>query len=476
MKPTIDSARLFLQGSLALARVEQAGIRIDTEYLDAITAKVAAKIQRRQDRLRKDKTFDLWRRTFGDRTNLGSRQQLATILFDKLGIKREGHHLTGKGQIKMDKQSLEGVDLPFVKTLLELESLKKLKAVSLDGLKRELVNGYLHPDLHLHTARSYRGSSGGSDDDESSSYNSQNIPNRDQKQAEMVRRAFIPRDGCVIVENDFAAHEFRLIAIVWGDPEMLRYAADPAKDIHRDMAMRCFLLDKDDADQKGVRYVGKNGMVFPKLYGSWWKKIAHAMWSEIDARKLTRLDGVGLKEHLKSKGIDRLGDCDPRMGPEPGTFESHIKKTEEWFLKKFHVFAERSDKAWADYLKTGVWQMITGFVVRGIYSKNQRLNYDVQGPAFHCLLWTLIELVTKDLRRYKMKAKVVNTIHDCVVGDVPRKEVQSYINLVREIVEVKLPKAWPWLTIPLEVECECCEENWFSKVPWVETDGVWGPK
>ena len=120
--------------------------------------------------------------------------------------------------------------------------------------------------------------------------------------------------------------------------------------------------------------------------------------------------------------------------------------------------------------------MVTGFVVRGIYSKNARLNYVVQGPSFHCLLWMLIELVTKDLRRYKMKAKVVNTIHDCVVGDVPRKEVQNYINLVREIVEVKLPKAWPWLTIPLEVECECCEENWFFKVPWVETNGVWGPR
>ena len=292
----------------------------------------------------------------------------------------------------------------------------------------------------------------------------------------MVRRAFIPRDGCVIVENDFSAHEFRCASVIWQDPVMMDYASDKSKDIHRDMAMRCYLLDKEDVN-KASRYCGKNGFVFPRLYGSWWKKIAAAMWSEIDARGLKReRDGINLREHLKSNGIDRCGDCDPRMGPESGTFEAHIKKVEERFLAKFRVFAERSEQAWQEYQKTGEFSMVTGFVVRGIYSKNARLNYVVQGPSFHCLLWMLIELVTKDLRRYKMKAKVVNTIHDCVVGDVPRKEVQNYINLVREIVEVKLPKAWPWLTIPLEVECECCEENWFFKVPWVETNGVWGPR
>ena len=474
MNPHIDAMTLFLEGSLALAEVERVGMKVDTAYLDQAIADVSAKIDRRQKRLRADKTFDLWRRTFGQRTNLGSRVQLATVIFDKLGYEPAGQ--TQSGRDKTDKRSLESVDLPFVKTLLELESLKKLRAVSLEGLKRELVDGLLHPDLHLHTVKSYRGSSGGgAGDDEGGSYNSQNIPARDLKQAEIVRRAFIPRPGRVLVENDFAAHEFKLGAIVWDDPEMLRYASDKSKDIHRDMAMRCFLLEQEDVTKES-RYVGKNGFVFPKMYGSYWKSIARAMWSEMGNRKLARLrDGVGLHEHLAAKGISELGDADPREGPRPGTFEAHIKTVEEWFLKKFHVFAERTERAWAEYRATGEWRMKTGFVVRGIYSKNARLNYDVQGPAFHCLLWSLTRLVMKELRRRKMKARVINQVHDCSVGDVPEKELQDYINLVREIVEVKLPKAWPWLSIGLEIECEVCPQNWFGKEKWIQgEDGVWG--
>ena len=475
MNPHIDAMTLFLEGSLALAEVERIGMKVDVGYLDQTIADVSAKIDRRQKRLRADKTFDLWRRTFGQRTNLGSRVQLADIIFDKLGYEPAGQ--TQSGRDKTDKRSLESVDLPFVKTLLELESLKKLKATSLEGLKRELVDGLLHPDLHLHTVKSYRGSSGGgAGDDEGGSYNSQNIPVRDLKQAEIVRRAFIPRPGRVLVENDFAAHEFKLGAIVWDDPEMLRYASDKGKDIHRDMAMRCFLLEKEDVG-KDIRYTGKSGFVFPKMYGSYWKSIAGRMWSAIDGFKLhCERDGVGLHEHLAAKGISELGDADPRDGPRPGTFEAHIKTVEEWFLRKFHVFAERTERAWVEYRATGEWRMKTGFVVRGIYSKNARLNYDVQGPAFHCLLWSLTRLVMKELRRYKMKARVVNTVHDNKVGDVPENEVQNYIELVREIVERKLPKKWPWLVIPLEIEVEVCTENWFGKVSWVESNGKWGPK
>lgn len=475
MMPSIDAMQLFLEGSLALAEVEAVGMRVDERYLDKAIADVSAKIERRQKRLRSDKTYDLWRKTFGAKTNLGSRVQLADIIFNKLGYESNGK--TESGREKTDKRSLEGVDLPFVKTLLELESLKKLKSTSLEGLKRELVDGLLHPDLHLHTVKSYRGSSGGgADEDDGGSYNSQNIPSRDVKQAEIVRKAFVPRPGRVLIENDFAAHEFKLGAIVWDDPEMLSYASDKSKDIHRDMAMRCFLLEKEDVS-KDSRYVGKNGFVFPKMYSSYWKSIARAMWSEIGNRKLARLrDGVGLKEHLAEKGIVGLGDADPREGPLPHTFEAHIKSVEEWFLNKFKVFAARTEQAWQEYRTTGEWRMKTGFVVRGLYTKNARLNYDVQGPAFHCLLWTLTRLVLKELRRHRMKARVVNQIHDCILGDVPEREVQDYINLVRGIVERKLPKAWPWLSIPLEIEVECCLENWFGKSAWVETAGTWGPK
>lgn len=461
-----DAYKLMHDGSTALARVEAAGIRVDEAYLDKAIAQTDIRIKKLSEKVKQDETYKVWLREFGDNTNLDSGQQLARVLFGILRhpCKRKtktGHPATGKAD-------LAEIDHPFVRRLVKLRALKKLKSVSLEGLRRELVDGYLHPDLNLHTASSFRGSSGGQGSKKT--YNTQNVPSRDEKAARLVRRAFIPRPGRVLVENDFSSHEFKVAANVWGDPLMRQYAADKSKDIHRDMASECFLADPKDIG-KVERYVGKNGFVFPRLYGSYYKQIAKNIWREMEDRKL-QIAGVPMRQHLQSKGIEELGKCDPQdRNPPAGTYERHIKDVEERFMNRFHVFAENCERAWQDYQKTGRFDMVTGFRVEGLYTRNQVLNIKVQGPAFHCLLWTLIELVSKELR--KMKSLVVNQVHDCLNGDVPRVELQDYLWLVKEIVEERLPKAWDWLVVPLEIEAEVAEESWADKVPWIVKDGIW---
>lgn len=466
---TKDAHALMHSGSVTFAEIEANGIRIDVPYLNRTIEKTVLRIKKLASKIKDDPVYRTWFREFGQDTNLDSGPQLARILFDIL--KYPCHHRTETGKPATGKEVLAEIDHLFVKRLVKLKALKKLKATFLEGLRREVTSdGFLHPDLNLHMTKSYRSSSGGGDGD--GSYNTQNIPSRDADDARTVRRAFIPRPGRVIIENDFSAHEFKIAANVWGDPVMRQYASDKSKDIHRDMAAKCFLMEPKQVD-KMVRYVGKNGFVFPKLYGSIHKQIARNMWNEIGARKLMVGD-VPMREHLVSNGIHELGRCHMQEDAVAGTFEYHIKQVEDQFAEQFHVFAENCEKAWQDYRNTGRFDMVTGFRIEGLYTRNALLNYKVQGPAFHCLLWTTIEL-QKELKRRKMKALLINEIHDCIDADVPVEEVQNYLYLVKEIVEERLPKAWTWLEVPLEIEAEVAEESWADKKTWIEQGGKWVP-
>jgi len=98
----------------------------------------------------------------------------------------------------------------------------------------------------------------------------------------------------------------------------------------------------------------------------------------------------------------------------------------------------------------------------GLYKKNDVINHAVQGSAFHCLLWCLIETV-KWLAKNKMRSKVVGQIHDSMLCDVHRDEYEEFIDKVTVIATVLLREAWQWITVPLNIDIEVAETNWFEK-------------
>ena len=358
--------------------------------------------------------------------------------------------------------------MPFVRRFLKCEDAKNIKA-KLDGIRAEIVDGYLHPSFHLHFARTFRGSS--------SDPNFQSIHNRNKVAAELIRTGFIPRDGCVLAENDFAAHEFKIAASRWQDPAMIAYASDPSKDIHRDTGAELFACEPDQVS-KDMRQWAKNLYVFRTLYGGFYIQSAQSLWNVIVQKPdLFMKDGTTLvRDWLARKGIKELGDCNVKEKPRRGTYELHVKGVDDRFMTKFSHFATEKTRQYQRYLETGRFRMMTGFVVEGLYSRNAFLNYGVQGPAFHCLLWVLIKL-QKQLKKRGMRALVVGQIHDCLLGDVPREELNEYIEMVRRLVEEGLPRHFTWLRTPLEIECEVCETNWWGKVPWVRgANGVWAAK
>jgi DNA polymerase-1 len=452
IKPTTREAyQLFHEGALALAQIEHDGMRIDVGRLDETIEKAKRRVKRLIDELKQEDIWKEWKKRFADKASLGSRYQLAKLLAKELRGVSVGK--TNTGRVKTNEESLDKLNLPFVKKYLKLEKTKKLLNTYLIGIRRETVDGFLHPSFNLHFAKTFRSSS--------SQINFQNLPIRDEIAGKLVRSCFIPRDGHVLVETDHSALEFRICGAFWRDKKMLAYISDKSLDIHKDMAAECFLLDWEEVS-KEARFYAKNQFVFPQLYGSYYINCARNLWDAIKTHNLKNTCGQPIEDILREQGITKRGRCDSKLDPEEGTFEKHIMEVENEFHDRFPQWTERKEQWWKRYQERGWFRMMTGFRCDGIFSRNDLFNYPIQGPAFHLLLWSLIQMVNW-LNKNKMRTKVIGQIHDSMLFDIYAKELDAVLSKAKEVMTEGVRRAWDWVIVPLEIEVEVARTNWYEK-------------
>lgn len=447
---------LLHEGSLALARVEEAGMRIDMDYLKKAWDDAKAKAASIESELMKTDVFRTWRKQYGAKTNLGSLTQLSHVFFKVMDLQVPGQARTPTGRLKADETTLQKLDHPFIKKYFQAKKYRNITSTFLGGIRKYVDDdGFLRPSINLHIVKTYRSSE--------DKPNGQNFPARNEEFAEIVRRCFIARgENYLIGEIDFKAIEVGIAACYNHDPALMHYVENsPPLDMHRDMAMACYRITDEKMVSKGVRYCAKNMFVFPEFYGSYFRDCSRNLWEATEKMKL-EVAGTPMRTWLAGRGIKSPGNFDG--DPSPGTFEYHIKKVEEKFWKKFHVYKAWKERWIKDYEKKGGYPLLTGFTVNGVYRRNEIINGAVQGTAFHCNLWTLIEL-QKWLRKYKMKSKIIGEIHDSQIIDFHREEVEDVLAMVQYLVTKKLPKEWPWICVPLSVEAEIAPEgkSWYEK-------------
>jgi len=472
----------LLEGQVALADVEAAGVRIDMAYIDKAMADIEARNADTVKRLHSHKRWREWKREFGDRANLSSRDQLSEMVFQRWGYAPVG--VTAGGQrYSATKESLAHVHEDFVKDILRMDTLTKARNTWLRGIRREALERdgcwYVHPTFNLNVARTFRSSC--------SSPNLQNVPVRDAEVMKVIRRAFIPRKGHHFCEPDYSQIEVRVSACYNHDPKLIRYLTDKSSDMHRDSAIDIFNLGKkvrpEYWKEKGgggadVRHTAKNMYVFPQFYGSVYFQCAPAIWDAMKRRNLKAPDGTPMRKHLRlTLGITELGDCDPKATPGPHTFVAHMRRVEDAFWTRLKVY-KRWKYDWYDkYQRDGGMSSLFGFAWNGVLSRNEVLNFAIQGDSFNLMLWSLCRLV-KRLRKYRMKSLVVGQIHDSMQQDNHRKEVGDVLDMTRTIMIDETAKQFPWLAVPLEVESDVAPlgHSWAKKAEWVKHDGAWGPK
>jgi DNA polymerase-1 len=207
-----------------LARMEQAGIRIDPAELRRLSAIMEAELQRLTAEIHA---------LAGKPFNINSPQQLGKVLFDDLQLPAPVRYGRGK-TISTAADVLEelAADHEIVRKVLEYRQLAKLKGTYVDAFPA-LVNprtGRLHTSLNQVGAATGRLSS--------SNPNLQNIPIRTEIGRE-IRAAFIPREGWKLVVADYSQIELRLLAHMSRDPVLLD-AFRKGEDIHIRTAAEVF--------------------------------------------------------------------------------------------------------------------------------------------------------------------------------------------------------------------------------------------
>lgn len=461
MTPTTTAAyELMHRGSIAFARCERVGIRMDVPYIHRTIKETNAHIADRENDLKQGPEWRLWVREFGGGANLNSREELGTVLFEKMGL--TSHKRTATRKWSTDEESLERLDNPFCEEYVSIQKLKTPVA-RLEQVLREIEGDLLHNFFHLHTVETWRSSS--------SDMNFQNIPIRLPEQAKIIRPAFIPREGNVLSEWDFKGAEVRVGACYHKDPAMMRYIKDPTTDMHRDAAADCYILPKSEVP-KDVRQEVKGDFVFATFYGSFYDSVADSLWWAIKLNKLKTKAGVGLYKHLAANGIAELGDMaalrgqrGKRQDPTPGTFLAHIKKAYDiLWERRFPIYDKWRRDLFARYQRDGWFQTLTGFTVHGVYSRNYITNVPIQGSSFHCLLWCFIE-IQNEMRRLGMRSQIIGQVHDSILIDGPPDELPDVFALMKDVIERRLPIHWPWLIVPMDVEVGACEVggSWHSK-------------
>ena len=441
--------QLFFEGAKTFSNMEGKGIRINEAYYQDKEAEITKAIADKEVELHNDKHIKEWKREYGDKFKLDSGQQLAHILFDVMRLKSTRRTATDKASV--DETTLVSLSkkVKWVDNLLSIRKLKKIRSTYINGILRESVNGIIRPFFHLNTVSSYRSSS--------SRPNFQNIPRRDKEAQKLVRDGIIPRDGNRIVELDYETLEVRISACIHKDPKMIEYINDPTTDMHRDTAQDLFLIRDESDVTPEIRFVAKNQFVFAQFYGDWYESCAKGMWPSLSELSL---GDQPMKEHLSDQGIRSLDD-----------FIEHVKSVEHILWKKrFKVYDKWKDKFYAEYERNGYIDLITGFRCSGYMRRNQILNLPIQGPAFHCLLWSLIQL-DRAMRKEKMRGRIVGQIHDSGFGDIPDDEFIEFTDMATQIMTKDIRKHWQWLIVPLDIEIEACEINqpWSTKEKWLIT-------
>ena len=448
MSPNTPKAyQLLHEGTLALARAERQGMRVDVEYCERKQNHLTRSIARLERKFMESEFGKEWSTLYGKTTNINSDTQLGRLLYQIRKLEPPKKTTNGKGST--DEESLTQLPVPELKTLIRMRKLRKVRDTYLGGFYKEQVDGVLHPSFNLHTVQTYRSSS--------SSPNFQNVPKRDKEAMETCRRALYPRLGNQLVEVDYSGIEVRVAATYHKDPVMLKYILDPTTDMHGDMAKQIFLLDDMDktiSSHKTLRNAAKNGFVFPQFYGDYYVSCAENLacrWGNLPKSKWKQKQGMEmadgfLSDWMINHGINSFDK-----------FQEHIRKIENHFWNtRFKVYQKWKDTWLNEYQNKGYFDMHTGFRCQGSMGRNDVINYPVQGAAFHCLLWSLVE-IDKEIMKKNLNTRIIGQIHDAIVLDMAPEEKDEVFVLLRKVMCQDLPKAWKWINVPLDIEADIGE-------------------
>ncbi len=384
-----------------LADIERAGVQINSQSLNESAKLLNLELIALDDEIKLMAGVpDL---------NISSPKQLGEILFEKLKIASDVKMTKTKQYATGEDELLKYRDKhPIIDKILEFRSLKKLLSTYIEALPL-LVHpktGKIHASFNQAVASTGRLSS--------NNPNLQNIPIRDEKGRE-IRKAFVPTsDDYLILSADYSQIELRLMAHMSKDESLLE-AFHQGEDIHTATASKIFKIPLNEVtrEQRSRAKTANFGMI----YG---------------------ISAFGLSQRLSISRTEAKELIDGYFGTYKGVKEymdGCIKNAREigWvstiFGRKRYLSDINSHNG----------------TVRGLAERNA-INAPIQGSAADVVKIAMIR-IHKQLCQQNLKSKMIIQVHDELVLDVFKPELE----IVKEIVRREMVNAAE-ISVPLEVE------------------------
>lgn len=206
---------------VTLYEMEKEGVQVEAEALAEYGRQLSGRIQELEEKI--------WQEA-GEKFNINSPKQLGVILFGKMGLPGGKKTKTGYSTAADVLDKLAG-DHEIVRDILEYRQLAKLKSTYADGLLNFVDDaGRIHSHFNQTITATGRISS--------TEPNLQNIPIR-MELGRLIRKVFVPKEGCVFLDADYSQIELRVLAHMSGDEKLIQ-AYQEAQDIHRLTASQVF--------------------------------------------------------------------------------------------------------------------------------------------------------------------------------------------------------------------------------------------
>ena len=350
----------------------------------------------------------------GETFNINSPKQLGVILFEKLEMPHAKKTKTGYSTAAdvLDKLAPE---YPIVAKILEYRQLTKLKSTYADGLAT-----FIGPDGRIHGKFNQTITATGRIS--STEPNLQNIPVR-MELGRLIRKVFVPKEGCVFVDADYSQIELRILAHCSGDEQLIQ-AYREARDIHRMTASQVFHVPFDEVTDLQRR--NAKAVNFGIVYGI-------SSFGLSQDLSITRKEAARYIEHYFETypGVKTFLDGLVKQGKEQGYVTTLYGRRRPIPELKSANFMQRQ------------------------FGERVAMNSPIQGTAADVMKIAMIA-VDRELKKRGLKSRIVLQIHDELLIETARDEIEA----VKEILTDKMKHAAD-LRVSLEVEAEV-GKSWFD--------------
>jgi len=380
-----------------LAGMEYRGILVDPDKLESLSIELEKSMDQKTALI-----YELAKEEF----NIQSPKQLATILFDKLGLRVVKKTKTGPST---DVNVLEqlAAEHPIAEHVLTYRSLAKLKGTYADALIK-----LIHPETgRIHTSFNQTVTATGRLS--SSDPNLQNIPIRSEE-GKRIREAFIASPNCCLLSVDYSQIELRILAHYSQDEHLVEAFRENA-DVHRRTAAEMFGIPPLEVTPE-MRRQAKT-INFGIIYGMGAFGLAQRLYISNTMAKAA-ID----RYFERYQGVRRFIDASIETAREAGYTET--------LLGRKRAVPELQSRN------------------RNVRQQGERLaiNTPIQGTAADLIKKAMID-VERGLREAKLKTAMLLQVHDELLFEVPVAELDD----ARELVRVRMENVWP-LSVPLTVE------------------------